>query len=374
MEFIESIPKNTVKKEYSLLVKHNNLVQGKYYLEASEQKLLYKIFEEIQKRGYSTREVHIEFKDFYNDYKSILNKNITKNDFKNLIEGLQDKKAYIIKKDEYIRTQWYKIRGKLDMSEVKLILDEDVFDYVQSLDRNFTGLRLETLYSFRSFHSMRIYELLKQWSETKNEIAYEIDTLKELLGVENNRGYKNFSNFNKYVLEKAKKEINEKSEFSISIKTKKVGRSVKGVCFVIDKKEERNRFAIDDNEKSSIIENIKTKLDVEDIPYKRLFDSYSIEKFISDFGDYNFKEIKYKNVLRDSIMASLDKDDAESLCKKTYNYFKKTLENKLNDLSKKENQSELKKTKFHNFDETFTQYSEDEFEDIILKSQKKKFG
>ena len=36
------------------------------------------------------------------------------------------------------------------------------------------------------------------------------------------------------------------------------------------------------------------------------------------------------------IMVSLDKDDAESLCKKTYNYFKKTLENKLNDLSKKE--------------------------------------
>lgn len=32
------------------------------------------------------------------------------------------------------------------------------------------------------------------------------------------------------------------------------------------------------------------------------------------------------------------------------------------------------KTKFHNFDETFTKYTEEEFEDIILKSQKKKFG
>lgn len=32
------------------------------------------------------------------------------------------------------------------------------------------------------------------------------------------------------------------------------------------------------------------------------------------------------------------------------------------------------KTKFHNFDETFTKYTEDEFEDIILASQKKKFG
>ena len=32
------------------------------------------------------------------------------------------------------------------------------------------------------------------------------------------------------------------------------------------------------------------------------------------------------------------------------------------------------KNRFHNFEETFTKYTEEEFEDIILKSQKKKFG
>ena len=364
MDFIQVIPKNTSKKEYSLLVKHNNLIQGKYYLEASEQKLLYKIFEEIQKKGYTTREVHIMFKDFYNDYKSILNKNITKKDFKNLIESLQDKKAYIIKDDEYIRTQWYKIRGKLDMSEVRLILDEDVFDYVQSLERNFTGLRLETLYSFKSFHSMRIYELLKQWSETKNEVAYELDTLKELLGVENNSGYKNFSNFNKYVLEKAKKEINEKSEFNIDIEPKKIGRSVKGVCFIINKKNDKNRF-IDSND--FIVQNIN-------LPYKKLFDINVWNIFSMDFFNYDFKEKKYKTLLQEAIMLTLDKDDSEKIYVKSYNYFKKTLENKLKDLSLKENKTEFKKTRFHNFEETFTKYSDDEFEDIILTSQKKKFG
>ena len=194
MEFIKVIPKKIDKKDYSLLVKHNNLIQGKYYLEASEQKLLYKIFEKIQKKSYTTRIVQINFQDFYNDYKSVLTKNITKKDFKNLIESLQDKKPYIIKGDEYIRTQWYKIYGKVDLSEVKLELDIDVFEYVQSLDKNFTGLRLETLYAFKSFHSMRIYELLKQWCETRTEIPYTVDSLKELLGIEDNAGYKNFFN------------------------------------------------------------------------------------------------------------------------------------------------------------------------------------
>ncbi|NMS92048.1 DNA replication protein DnaD, partial [Clostridioides difficile] len=31
------------------------------------------------------------------------------------------------------------------------------------------------------------------------------------------------------------------------------------------------------------------------------------------------------------------------------------------------------KTKFHNFNETFTQYTNDELDDIIKKSQKEKF-
>ncbi|MDO7204265.1 replication initiation protein [Paraclostridium bifermentans] len=85
---------------------------------------------------------------------------------------------YILKSDgTYIETQWYKIKGKLDLEtldlildEVKLILDDDIFEYVQSLDRNFTGLKLESLYSFKSFYAMRIYELIKQWSNTKKKL------------------------------------------------------------------------------------------------------------------------------------------------------------------------------------------------------------
>ncbi len=50
----------------------------------------------------------------------------------------------------------------------------------------------------------------------------------------------------------------------------------------------------------------------------------------------------------------MEKDDAEKIYAKSYNYFKKTLENK--------------------FNESFTKYSDNEFEEMILQSQKKKFG
>lgn len=331
MQYIEILPKKSDKKDYSLLVKHNNLVQGKYYLEASEQKLLYKVFEEVQKKGYTTREVIIKFNEFYRDYKSILGKNITKKDFKDLIENLQDKKAYIIKGDEYIRTQWYKIYGKLDLSEVKLQLDEDVFDYVQSLNKNFTGLRLETLYAFKSFHSMRIYELLKQWSETKTEIIYSVDSLKELLGVEDNVGYKNFANFNKYVLQKAKKEINEKSELTIEVEGKKEGRAVKGVCFkILEIDKSNNTKLVNTSEPiEELIEEPIIGTNKFHIPKELNIDKKLEILFSRQFNKYDFNDTDYYSLLLEAEELALKKDGSTLITALNYKLFAKILKTKI---------------------------------------------
>ncbi|UWD50595.1 hypothetical protein NYR90_19840 (plasmid) [Clostridioides difficile] len=53
--------KKEIFKDYNSLVKHNNLIQGKYTLSASEQKFVYKLFEIIQKRNYSSREISFKF-------------------------------------------------------------------------------------------------------------------------------------------------------------------------------------------------------------------------------------------------------------------------------------------------------------------------
>lgn len=71
----------------------------------------------------------------------------------------------------------------------------------------------------------------------------------------------------------------------------------------------------------------------------------------------------------------------EKAQKPNWNYLMSTYE----DLKNKNNYSNTEKfskdvvtfnnkNRFHNFEETFTKYTEEEFEDIILKSQKKKFG
>lgn len=342
MNFIQALPKKSDKKDYSLLVKHNNLVQGKYYLEASEQKLLYKIFEEVQKKGYTTRMVHMSFQDFYNEYKSVLGKNITKKDFKDLIETLQDKKPYIIKGDEYIRTQWYKIYGKLDLSEVKLELDVDVFEYVQSLDKNFTGLRLETLYAFKSFHSMRIYELIKQWCDTRKDIPYTIDSLKELLGVEDNAGYKNFANFKKYVLDKALTEINEKSELTVEMELVKEGRKVIGVIFKILHIDKIERVQIQTIPETPA-EEPAPEVPAEEqptpseffIPEELKLDARLRGLFTRQFNSYDFKDFETVTILLEAEGIALEKDNASTITSINYKLFASILKNKLDDLQEK---------------------------------------
>ncbi|AXU54378.1 TPA: hypothetical protein ACGFEM_002017 [Clostridioides difficile] len=60
---------------------------------------------------------------------------------------------------------------------------------------------------------------------------------------------------------------------------------------------------------------------------------------------------------------------------KSFKYLKTVYNNDDNfRKNKSKSTSETKKTKFHNFNETFTQYTSDELDEIIKKSQKEKFS
>ena len=188
--------------------------------------------------------------------------------------------------------------------------------------------------------------------------------------------YPLYADFKKRVLVPAVKELNDTEYFKIDFKENKVGRRVESIDFIVkdlDKrvyfnesivKLDRNEYKVEDTSK------VNKSQDRFYVPNKKQFTAKTLSDFINDFKNIDFNEKLYKKALQESIIATLDKDDSEKIYVKSYKYFKKVLENKINNLDKRE----IKRTKFHNFDETFTRYSEDEFEDIILKSQKKKFG
>ena len=175
--------------------------------------------------------------------------------------------------------------------------------------------------------------------------------------------------------------------FNVQIKENKVGRKVESIDFIVQDLDKRKYFDKDilelDNKNFNVLNNEKEEFENISIevgaykkefyvPNKKLFTTKTLSLFEVDFKNYDFNDNNIKNKFYEAIGTTLEKDDVEKIYMKSYNYFKKVLTSKLDEIQNKN--EKYTQTKFHNFDETFTKYSEEEFENIILESQKKKFG
>lgn len=253
----------------------------------------------------------------------------------------------------------------------------------------YAPLTLEILTKFKSFYSQRLYELLRLWSRTDKVIvkSFKVEQLRFILGVTDK--YPEYKNFKQRVLNQAIKEVNQFGNMKVDIEEVKSGRRVEEINFTILDYERKIYFK--DNKKNIEIKNkeieikslssadkVNGKAKIEFyVPNKKLFTSKTLDDFRYDFSNYNFKDTEYKKLLQESILIALEKDDEEKIKVKSYNYFKKTLENKIDTLVSSQNKTVNKvinkKNSFHNFNETFTQYSPEELDSIIEKSQKEKF-
>lgn len=111
---------------------------------------------------------------------------------------------------------------------VELIFDPKLIKYFTGLTERYTYLEIQTLLTFSSIYSIRIFNLLKQHkARTK---TFNIEKLKEMLLITNK--YKNFSDFKRYVIEPAIKDINEHSTMKVSYETDGTrGKKVSEITF-----------------------------------------------------------------------------------------------------------------------------------------------
>lgn len=261
----------------------------------------------------------------------------------------------------------------------------------------YAPLNLDILSKFKSFYSQRLYELLRLWSRTDVEITkeFKLDQLKFIFGVENK--YPNYKNFKQRVLSQAVKEINMVGNMEISIEEIKKSRKVESIKFTILDYEKRKYFntqklvpnvvQVDSVENTKAVEETvanesiangkKTKKSKSDfyVPCRKLFTARTLEMFKEDFLKYDFKDKGNNLILSQAIVLTLDKDDEDKIKVKSYNYFKTVLIDKLNKERKENNQNSIPqvKTRFHNINQTFTKYTPEELEKMLLESQKDKF-
>lgn len=94
-------------------------------------------------------------------------------------------------------------------------MTQSLIKYFTGLTERYTYLEIQTLLSFSSIYSIRIFNLLKQYKQKKK--TFNIEKLKEMLLITDK--YKNFSDFKRYVIEPAIKDINEHSTMKVSYET-----------------------------------------------------------------------------------------------------------------------------------------------------------
>lgn len=119
---------------------------------------------------------------------------------------------------------------------VDIQFDSDVLPLLIQAKTEYTKYYFENIKRLRSSYSIKIYELCKQYQNTKQGYRdFTIDELKIFLDIPTKK-YPRFSNFKQKILNVANIEINEKTDLKIEAEPIKKGRSTTGVRFYITPK------------------------------------------------------------------------------------------------------------------------------------------
>lgn len=111
-------------------------------------------------------------------------------------------------------------------SSVTFHINHMIYDALLDFSKGFRKYELQTAMQFESVYAMRFYEIM---SGQRTPIEFKIETLKEMFGISNK--YKRVNDFLRYVLDIAKKELDEKSPYSFDYEPKKIGRAYHSILF-----------------------------------------------------------------------------------------------------------------------------------------------
>lgn len=109
---------------------------------------------------------------------------------------------------------------------VTFTVDNMINNALMNFSKGFKKFELQTAMQFDSVYAMRFYELL---SNQKNPITYTIEQLKEMFQIADK--YERVNDFQKRVLDVAKKELDKCSPYTFDYQINKVGRKFTSVTF-----------------------------------------------------------------------------------------------------------------------------------------------
>jgi len=226
-----------------LIVIHNKIIEGKYNMTTTEIKIIAKLTSLIKKDDNDFKEHTFVSKHLLNELNlgsenyTALEESINKLISRRIEIEQENKKKKLV--TTFLSSCIYD--NSEDESKIVLRYDPNLKPYFIQLGEHFTKYYLENVLELNSFYAIRIYELCKQYENTKHKYRIiKLDELKEIFDIEDK--YKKYNDFKKKVLEIAEREINEKTDINISFEEIKTGRKVTSIKFIIKSKEVKKKI------------------------------------------------------------------------------------------------------------------------------------
>mgnify|MGYP000016067756 FL=1 len=138
-------------------------------------------------------------------------------------------------KSKRITSRWVSQIAYIDdAAKLEIMLSPAVVSEITRLEAQFTRYYLEQTAKLTSVYSIRLYELLIQWKGALKIPFFELDAIKQQLGVGGDYG--RTDNFKRRVLDLAVSQINEHTDIFVNYEQVKVGRIITGFSFVLKSK------------------------------------------------------------------------------------------------------------------------------------------
>lgn len=221
----------TVSHSALTVVKSNKVVEASYMLTLAEQRVLLACIAQIDSKAVLSEQTRFEISaGEIVDLAGLDNFSNAYRDLKKAAEKLYERSVIIDDPDPdnpqitQRKTRWI---SSIDYvpGEGKLVLSFSfgIIPYLSQLSKEFTQYKLKHVARFESIYSIRLYELLVQWS-TAGQREIEVEWLKKQFQVGDK--YDRLGDLKKRVIDPAVAEINEHSNLWVKYGQRKVGRTV----------------------------------------------------------------------------------------------------------------------------------------------------
>lgn len=275
-----------IENKKTLVVKSNKIIEARYNFDIWELRVFAKMITMIEPNDVEFKKYRIPIKELM-EYFGKEDKGLYER-VRMIPERLMEKKIHMDVIDEegseveFIAPLIVGAKKSKKFDEkayIELQFHPDLKSELLQLKSHFTRYDIRNLYDLQSPHSVRVYELLKQYENTrKKSREFDLYDLKSKLGLTDK--YPRYSNFKQRIILKAQKDLNNHTDISFTFEEKKKGRKVDKITFFIHSKEAKYQ---------EIIPHIIVSAELEAKLKQLNLSSSVVEQVINSKGEDYFK-------------------------------------------------------------------------------------